>query len=87
MITYTVGTIIINILAAVLNFGGLFPVITALPLGLDNALTFFMTAIMMIIDIFPFMDIIWSLFLLGLGIKFSLFVFGWIRMLVEMVRG
>lgn len=87
MITYTVGNIIINILGAVLNFGGLFPVITALPLGLDPALVFFMTAINMIIDIFPFMDIIWILFLFGLGIKFSLFVFGWIRMLIEMIRG
>jgi len=84
MITILVVT---GILALLVILTGFMPVVSELPLGMDAALTFFVATIKAIMTLMPWMQIVFTLFLLALLVKSLLFAWGWIKWFIELVRG
>ena len=60
------------------------PVVTVLPYGMDEALVFFVGSIKAILQILPWLQIVWDLFILALFIKSLLFIFNSVRWFVEL---
>lgn len=81
-------TLALSFIFTVLNVATFFlPTVEELPLGMDEALTFMVGAIHGLIDIMPWLEIVWTLALLALLIKFLLFSWHWVKWFIELVRG
>jgi len=75
---------IISVVATVL--GLFFEPVTELPLGIDEALTFFVGTITGLISVMPWLEIVWQILLLGLSIKILLFTWHWIKYIIDLFR-
>lgn len=63
------------------------PVVTALPLGMDEALTFFVGNIRALVELLPWMELPFTLIMWALFIKSLLFAWHWIKWFIELIRG
>lgn len=59
---------------------------TEMPGMIEEGLTFFVSSINGIIDLFPWFEVVWQLILWALAIKFAFFAWSWIRWLIELIR-
>jgi len=83
-----IGTALLNVLVMIPSAMLFFlPTITALPLGIDPAVQFFTGTIRGVINTFPWLDVVYNLFLLGLFLKFALFSFEMVIKIISMIRG
>lgn len=81
-------TLGLSFIFTVLNVATFFlPRVEELPLGMDEALVFFSSTIHALLDLLPWLNIVWTLCLLALAIKFLLFSWHWVRWFIELVRG
>lgn len=62
------------------------PPVTALPFGVDDALTWFGGTIKALIEQLPIMETPWKLALFGLFVEFLLQSWHWIKWLIERIR-
>jgi len=63
-----------------------FPVVTELPFGLDEAFVIFVSTIKGLISLLPWLEIVWNIMLLALGVKVLLFTWHWIHTIINLVR-
>lgn len=56
---------------------------TTLPATLENGMEFFVNTISGILDLLPFLEVVWNLIMLALVVKVSLFTWSWLRWLIE----
>lgn len=81
-------TLALSFIFTVLNVATFFlPTVEELPLGMDAALTLMVGSIHGLIDLMPWLEIVWTLALLALLIKFLLFSWHWVKWFIELVRG
>lgn len=81
-------TLALSFIFTVLNVATFFlPVVTELPWGMDAALALMVGSIHGLIEIMPWMGIVWSLALTALLIKFLLFSWHWVKWFIELIRG
>lgn len=73
---------VLGLLALVTAF---LPTVTELPLGIDEAVVFFIGTIKALVNLIPFMQVPFTLILLAVSIRFALFVWHWVRWLVELI--
>lgn len=78
---------ILGTLAVLVILTGFMPVVSELPLGMDDALIFFVGTIKALLTLMPWMGIVFTLFLLALLIKSLLFAWHWVRWFIELVNG
>jgi len=64
-----------------------FPVVTALPFGIDEALVFMVNTFKALVEIMPWMQTPLSLMLLAVSIQMALYLWTWIKWLLQLVRG
>lgn len=83
IITFLVQTVL-TIFDAITFF---LPKVSELPLGMDGALTFVVGNIKGFVTAFPFAQMPWNLFLLGITIEFLLFSWHWAQWFIKLVRG
>lgn len=60
------------------------PVVTVLPMGMDAALVFFVSTIRSLIDLLPFLEVVWNLFLWGISIQVLITTFEWSMMFINL---
>jgi len=85
MIIYAIILGIFSAITMVFSFLG--DPVTQLPWGIDTPLSFFMTTINDIIYVMPWLEIVWTIFLLALGIKIAEFILQWVLYLIKLIRG
>lgn len=61
--------------------------VTSLPLGVDEPMLFLTTRINDLLYYMPWLETIWNVFLIALGIKVALFIFEWILFFIRLARG
>jgi len=66
--------------------GLFFDPVTELPFGMDEALTFFVSTIRALIELLPWLGIVWNVIVLSLFIKGLLFTWHWIVTVIHLVR-
>lgn len=62
------------------------PTVTELPFGIDDAMVLFISTIRSLVAIIPFMVVPYYLIIAMLSIRFSLFVWHWIRWIIGLIR-
>jgi len=81
--------VVFNTIQAIFNIitlGSVEPV-TELPWGIDEPMVIFASTINNLIYYMPWLEVIWTLFLLALGIKVSLFILEWALFTLKLIRG
>lgn len=61
--------------------------VTVLPWGLDEVLQIFMTQINLVIHILPPFETIWNVFIIAMGVKFSLLIMEYVIVIIRLIRG
>jgi len=64
-----------------------FPYVTELPFGIDSVLSTFMGYVKAIIYVLPFFESVWQVFILSLSIKYFLWIYPYLRWIVNLFRG
>lgn len=78
----------LNLLATIpIVLMAIFPTVTQLPFGMDPAVHLFIGTLKGILDVFPWLNIVFTIFLLGLGVKFALFTFRMVVWIISVIRG
>lgn len=60
------------------------PVVSELPYGMDEALSFFVATIKSLLQLLPWMQIVWNLILWAIFIKSLLFAWRWIQWFIHL---
>lgn len=84
MIYYYIAVAFIGVLDTVTFF---LNDITALPFGLDNAMVTFVGTVKGFLDIMPWFVVPWYLMLFALSISVGMFVWGWVKYIINVIRG
>jgi len=80
----SIAHIIISIVDAITFF---LPDVTELPFGMQEVLEFVVGAIKGFVTVFPFAELPWNLFLLGLFIEFLYYSWYWVNWFIDKIRG
>jgi len=86
MIIYAILLLVFGILTIMLD-SVLGAPVTELPWGLDTPLTYFMTLINNITYAMPWLDIVWTIFLLALAINVVIYTIELLMWFIKLVRG
>jgi len=78
---------VIGVLAVLVILTGFMPVVTELPFGMDAALSFFIGTIRAILELMPWMQIVFQLILWAMFIESLLFAWKWVQWFMELIRG
>jgi len=61
--------------------------VTELPFGMDEALNYFATVIGQILHVMPWMEVVWQVFLIAMGVKVTLWLIEMMLFMYKLVRG
>lgn len=81
-------TLLISVVIAALDFlFSFFDLVTELPFGMDEVLLSFMGYVHALIEVIPPLGTVWNVILSMLLVKLSLFLFPYLRWVVNLIRG
>jgi len=78
---------VIGILAILVILTGYLPVVSELPFGMEAALIFFVGTIRGILELMPWLQIVFTLILFAMFIRSMLFAWTWTKWFIELIRG
>jgi len=74
----------LTVLALLVVVTAFMPVVTELPFGMDTALVFFVGTIKALLQLMPWLQIVWNLILWAIFIKSLLFAWKWVQWFIQL---